>query len=199
MFKKFSILTLATFLTSFGFVCTLHSGLGSFSINLSVEALSVWTGFSLGISNFIVEVIMLLIAIKKGAGLGWAAIINTITASIFMSIFDIILPSSPILILGIITVPIGWAMIGKCGLGHTCGNILVEALMKSYNKPLVLIRFIVDFVFLVIAYLGVPQYITLTTLFITFGTAPIVDRIYKIFNYDPKSIKHEYIIYKKFS
>ena len=199
MTKRVLYLLLGTVLTSLGIVAVLHCGLGAFSITLANKAIAKWCGFDLAIANLITEGAMLAYATYKGEGVGLTAISSLTLGSITISLFDKILPYSPWMAILFFVAIIGWALQGKACFGHGASNILTEALMKTTGRSLVLIRTIIDVVFLIIAFIGYPYMITWLTILVTFGTAPAMKYIYKLFRYEPVDIQHSYLIKGKSS
>ena len=197
--KKMINIFMGTLLSSLGIACVLNSDLGCFAITASYKAISNWLNIPLAAANILIELSIIVYVIYKGEGLGWTAIINATFGSIMINIFHVILPHTPILCLGILLMPLGWSMMGKAGMGDTGTNILTRVLMKNTGKSLSMIRIFIDGAFLIIAYIGAPQYVTLFTIIITFGCGPLMQLIYKIVNYKPVEIEHKFLISKKIS
>lgn len=194
--KKISNMVIGVTLASLGIACVLNSDLGCFSITAAYKAISSWFNIPLALSNIIVEFTMISYATHKGEGLGWTAIVNATYGAIMINVFHILLPHTTILWLGGFLIPLGWSRMGKAGFGDTGSNILMRALMKSTGKSLSLIRVLIDGVFLVIAFIGAPQYITWFTIIITFGCGPLLQMIYKVIGYKPVEVKHDFILSK---
>ena len=195
--KKIFNMIIGTTLASLGIACILNSNLGCFSITACYKALSDLFNIPLAIANTLIEVLMICYAIHKGEGLGLTAIFNATYGALMINLFHSILPCTKILGFGGFLLPIGWCLMGKAGMGDTGTNILTRALMKSTGKHLSLIRVFIDGIFLIIAYIGAPQYVTWFTLLITFGCGPLLQLVYKLMGYEPIKIKHKFLINKR--
>lgn len=195
--KKIFNMIIGTTLASLGIACILNSNLGCFSITACYKALSDLFNIPLAIANALIEVLMICYAIHKGEGLGLTAIFNATYGALMINLFHSILPCTKILGFGGFLLPIGWCLMGKAGMGDTGTNILTRALMKSTGKHLSLIRIFIDGIFLIIAYIGAPQYVTWFTLLITFGCGPLLQLAYKLMGYEPIKIKHKFLINKR--
>ena len=197
MIKKVLLLLLGTIITAFGIASILRCGLGAFSISLANKGIANLLHTDIAVANFITEGIMLLLAIYYKRGVGITTICSMTISGIFISIFEKILPANPWLCIFFILCPIGWCLQAKAGLGNGSSNELMEALVEHTGKSITFIRFCIELVFLIIAWLLLPDMITIFSVIITFGTAPAINFIYKLFKYNPTQVQHDYLISKK--
>lgn len=195
--KKLLKLLLGTTLSSFGIAMVTNSCLGTYAITTTVQAIANWGSIPFGIANLLVELAMIGYATYKGEGLGWTAIANALIGSVMISTFLEILPTHPLMILGIFVVPFAWAMMGSVGWGDTGSNILMRALMKNTGKDIALIRTIEETFFLFIGFLGARSSVTIFSVIITFSTPFILKVLYNLIDYKPAEVEHQFISIRK--
>jgi uncharacterized membrane protein YczE len=195
--KKLIKLLIGTTLSSFGIAMVTNSCLGTYAITTTVQAISNWGVIPFGIANLLIEIGMISYATYKGEGLGVTAIVNAVLGSIMISTFLDILPTHPLMIIGVFIVPFAWAMMGSVGWGDTGSNILMRALMKKTGKSIVLIRTIEETFFLIIGFLGAREYVTIFSVLITFGTPFILKYIYNLLDYKPAEVEHHFISFRQ--
>ena len=181
-------------LSSLGIAMVINSNLGAFAITSCNLAISSWTNLPLSVAGIIVESLMIAFATYKGEGLGLSAICNATYGSIMIDVFRFILPQYNWLCIGLVLLPIAWVIIGRVGWGDTGGNLLMNALIKTTGKNVGIIRTIEELVFITIGFIGARNYVTIFSLIITVIIGPIAQFIYKLFNYDPTTIKQKYLI-----
>ena len=192
MINRITKLFIGCSLASFGITCVLKANLGCFATTATNVTFSNLFGISIGMSGFIIELIMLICLLYLKEGLGISAIINMTYGSLMIDVFNILLPTHPLMLLGLIFVPIGWALVGMSGFGDTNSNLLTTALIKKTGKSLRLIRGIQESMFLL---LGLPSgCITWFTLILSLGLGYILQAVYKLMKYEPTEIKHSYLI-----
>lgn len=197
MRKSLTSLFIGNTLASLGITMIIKSGLGCFAVTAANMALANWFGVTVGISGMILELLMLAVATYKGEGIGITSIVNAIYGSVMIDVFNAILPAHPLMVVGLLIIPFGWALMGKAGYGDTGSNILMNALIKSTGKNITLIRGIEECIFLTLGFLGARDCVTWFTIFLTFTLGSILQFIYKLIKYEPTSIKHKFIIERK--
>ena len=195
--KRLFYLLLGNTLSSFAIACVLCSGLGSFGCTAGNFAIANIFKISLGVASFVTESIMLAYATYKNEGIGWTAIVNATYGSFMIDIFYRLLPISPWMALFGFLLPIAWAYMGKAGWGDTGTNLAMRAIIKQTGKSIKFCRFIIDAIFLAIAFIGARNMITWFTITLTFGTGPVIQFIYKLIKYEPVDIEHKYLLSKK--
>jgi uncharacterized membrane protein YczE len=196
MGKIFKLLFGVT-LSSLSIAMVINSNMGAFAITSCNLAISSWMNIPLSVAGILVEILMISFATYKGEGLGLTAICNATYGSIMIDVFRMILPQHAILCIGLLTLPVSWVIIGRVGWGDTGGNILMNALLKSTGKSVRLIRTIEELVFISIGFMGARNYVTIFSIIITLLIGPIAQFIYKLFKYDPTTIKQKYLIKMK--
>ena len=95
--------------------------------------------------------------------------------------------------IGLVLLPLGYALVGSCGLGE-CGSCMFQtSLQKQFNKSTRFIRNCMELVFLTISLLGARSSITWFSivLSLTFGT--VMNTVYKLIHYEPTKIVQNYI------
>lgn len=195
-FKRIFYMVSGLTIASLGISCVINSKLGCFSVTTMNMAFANWFGISLGMAGMIVELIILLIATYRGEGIGLTSIVNATYGSLMIDAFCPILPNNPLLILGVILLPLGWSIIGskKVGFGDTGTNILMNSILKQSKKNIGFIRMIQEGIYMSIGFLGAKDYITLTTLILTFGLGYLLQIVYKILKYNPVETEHMFLI-----
>jgi uncharacterized membrane protein YczE len=179
---------------SLGISMLIKSGLGCFALTAGNIALANWFGITVGIAGMILEVTMLLLATYLGEGIGLTSIINAVYGSLMIDVFNAILPSNPLLGLGLLIIPFGWVLMGRAAYGDTGSNILMNALLKKYGLSISLMRGIQEIVFLSLGLLGAREYVTWLTIALTFGLGYLLQVCYKLVKYDPTEIKHSFLV-----
>jgi uncharacterized membrane protein YczE len=181
---------------SLGISMLIKSGLGCFALTAGNIALANWFGITVGIAGMILEVTMLLLATYLGEGIGLTSIINAVYGSLMIDVFNAILPSNPLLGLGLLIIPFGWVLMGRAAYGDTGSNILMNALLKKYGLKISYTRGIQEVVFLTLGLLGARNYVTWLTIALTFGLGYLLQFCYRLVKYDPTEINHSFLIKK---
>ena len=192
--KRMTSLLVGNTIASLGISMLIKSGLGCFALTAGNMALANWFGITVGTAGMILELIMLLLATYLGEGIGLTSIVNAIYGSIMIDVFSFILPSNPLMILGLLIIPFGWVLMGRAAYGDTGSNILMNALLKKYGLSISLMRGIQEIVFLSLGLLGAREYVTWFTIALTFGLGYLLQICYKLVKYDPTKIKHSFLI-----
>lgn len=197
MRKRLTSLLVGNTIASLGITMLIKSGFGCFALTAANMALANWFNITIGTTGMILETLMVLIATYKGEGIGLTSIVNALYGSIMIDVFNALLPSSPFMVLGLLIIPIGWALMGKAGYGDTGSNILMNVILKSTGKSITLIRGIEECIFLTLGLLGAREAVTWFTIALTFGLGYLMEFEYKLIKYDPTEIKHQYLIKRK--
>ncbi len=192
--KRLTSLVVGNTLASLGISMMIKSGLGCFALTAGNMAIANWFGITIGIAGMILEVAMLLLATYLGEGIGLTSIINAVYGSVMIDVFSSILPTNPLLVLGLLIIPFGWVLMGRAGFGDTGSNILMNALLKRYGFSISRMRSIQEVVFLSLGLLGAREYVTWFTIALTFGLGYLLQVCYKLVKYDPTEITHSFII-----
>lgn len=194
--KRMTSLLVGNTVASLGISMLIKSGLGCFALTAGNIALANWFGITVGIAGMILEVTMLLLATYLGEGIGLTSIINAVYGSLMIDVFNAILPSNPLLGLGLLIIPFGWVLMGRAAYGDTGSNILMNALLKKYGLKISYTRGIQEVVFLTLGLLGARNYVTWLTIALTFGLGYLLQFCYRLVKYDPTEINHSFLIKK---
>lgn len=192
--KRMTSLLVGNTIASLGISMLIKSGLGCFALTAGNMALANWFGITVGTAGMILEIIMLLLATYLGEGIGLTSIVNAIYGSIMIDVFSFILPSNPLMIIGLLIIPFGWVLMGRAAYGDTGSNILMNALLKKYGLSISFMRGMQEVVFLSLGLLGAREYVTWFTIALTFGLGYLLQICYKLVKYDPTKIKHSFLI-----
>ena len=192
--KRMTSLLVGNTIASLGISMLIRSGLGCFALTAGNIALANWFGITVGTAGMILEIIMLLLATYLGEGIGLTSIVNAIYGSIMIDVFSFILPSTPLMIIGLLIIPFGWVLMGRAAYGDTGSNILMNALLKKFGLKISITRGIQEVVFFTLGLLGAREYVTWLTITLTFGLGYLLQVCYKLVKYDPTKIKHSFLI-----
>ena len=192
--KRMTSLLIGNTIASLGISMLIRSGLGCFALTAGNIALANWFGITVGTAGMILEIIMLLLATYLGEGIGLTSIVNAIYGSVMIDVFSFILPSTPLMIIGLLIIPFGWVLMGRAAYGDTGSNILMNALLKKFGLKISITRGIQEVVFFTLGLLGAREYVTWLTIALTFGLGYLLQVCYKLVKYDPTKIKHSFLI-----
>ena len=194
MLKKLTTLFIGNTLAALCIAMVINSGLGCFAVTSANLAIANFFNISLGTAGMLFELTMLLFATYKGEGIGITSIVNAIYGSYALDFFRMLLPTHIGLIDGLLILPVGWALMGKAGLGDTGSNIVMNALMKQTGKSVGFIRTIEECIFMTIGFIGARQHMTWFTVILSFGLGYLLQFVYKLIKYNPTEINHQFII-----
>jgi uncharacterized membrane protein YczE len=192
--KKILRLIFGIILSSFAITMVINAGLGVFPITSANLALSNWLGVSMGVAGMLVELAMLIIAYKMGEGLTLTGILNATVGSLLIDVWSLILPKSPIMILGIFLLPIAWFFSSGAGLGDTNQNLVQNAILKRTNKNIGFVRMCQEVLFMGLGLLGAREYISPLTIILSLGFGYIIQFEYKLLKYEPQKVEHSFLI-----
>ena len=194
MLKRLTTLFIGNTLAALCIAMVINSGLGCFAVTSTNLAIANFFNISLGTAGMLFELAMLLFATYKGEGIGVTSIVNAIYGSYVLDFFRMLLPTHPALVVGLLVLPVGWALMGKAGLGDTGSNIVMNALMKQTGKSVGFIRTIEECLFMLIGFIGARQYVTWFTVVLSFGLGYLLQFVYKLIKYEPTKINHKFLI-----
>ena len=194
MIKNLIKLLIGSIIASFSIGCVINSTLGTFSVSAMNISIANITGLSMGAVGCILEIIILLIAIRLGEGVGVTAIVNATLNSFLVDFFHMILPTSPFLIVFLPLIAVGWCLMGSASMGDTGSNILMIALIKKTGKSIKFIRCLEECAFLSIGFIGARNQVTLFTIILTLGLGYMLEVIYKLLKYNPDKVEHQFLI-----
>ena len=180
--KNITLLYLVLGLISFGLGETLliTANVGVSPWTVLAQGISVKTGYSIGITTFIVSicVLCLWIPLKQKPGIG--TILNTIIISVVIEVSLPYLPSPELLVLQILQVIIGVVIVGLGSGFYLIANLgpgprdgLMTGLQKITNSSLALIRAIIEISAVIVGwYLG--GVVGIGTVVFALGIGPFV-------------------------
>lgn len=137
---------------------------------------------------------MLIIATKMKEGIGLTSIVNAILGGIMTDVFNLIIPSNPLVILGLPLMCVGWCIMDKAEFGNCGSNMLTTAILKRSNKGIGFIRTAIECGYLLVGLLGARQSVTVFTLVLACGFGYMMKIIYKIMKHKPEEMQHQFII-----
>ncbi|MDD7795387.1 YczE/YyaS/YitT family protein [Clostridium sp. 'White wine YQ'] len=184
-----------------GTVMALNSKLGLSPWDVFHQGLTNIIGITIGQASILVGVVVVVIASILGIKVGLGTIANMIIIGCFIDliIYAKLIPVCNNLIAGILMMlgslivnAIGSYLYIGCGMGCGPRDGLMIALVKITGKPISLIRFCIEMGALSIGWLlggfvGVGSFIT------AFAVGYCVQIVYRIFNFDVKSLSHRNI------
>ena len=194
MIKKLMTLLLGCTIASFSIACVINSGLGCFALTAANMSIANMTGLSLGTVGMIVDLSLLAIATYKGEGIGVTALVNATYCSYAIDIFHAILPTHPLMVLGLLIIPLGWGLMGKVGLGDTASNLVMNIFARETKFNLGIVRGVEECLFMLIGLIAAREYVTWFTIVLSLGLGYLLQYGYKLINYDPTKIRHKYFI-----
>lgn len=177
-------------IASLGVASVVKAGFGAFPITATNLSLSNMFGISVAMAGIIVEAVVILIAILLKEKIGIGTLINSFWGSICVDVFLQILPTSRLMILGMLLMPIGWKILGQVRLGDTSSNALMNGLCRKTNKSVGLIRGIEEVTFMAIGFIGAREYVTLFTIVLSLFFGKFLDFIWKLLKYNPVEVEH---------
>ena len=193
MTKKIIKLISGVILSSFGITCVIHANLGVFPVTAANIAISNWFGISIGVAGMLVEFIILASALFLGEGVSLTGIINATLGSLLIDFWNPILPYHPLMVLGILLLPIAWYLSSSVGLGDTNQNLLTNGILKRTNKSLGLVRGVQESLLMIIGLLGHGS-VTPLTIILSLFFGKLMEFEYKLLKYDPTEVNHRYLI-----
>ena len=194
MIKKIIKLISGVILSSFAITCVIHANLGVFPITATNIAISNWFGISIGVTGMLVELLILGLALYLGEGVSLMGIVNATLGSLLIDFWNPILPYHPLMVLGILVLPIAWFLSSSVGLGDTNQNLLTNAILKRTNKSMGLVRGIQEVLFMVIGLIGGKGCVTPLTIILSLFFGKIMEFEYKLLGYKPEEVNHKFII-----
>ena len=194
LIKKLLKLFSGVVLSSFSITCVIHANLGVFPITATNIAVSNWLGISMGVAGMLVELLILGLALYLGEGVSLTGIINATLGSLLIDFWNPILPYHPLMVLGILVLPIAWFLSSSVGLGDTNQNLLTNGIIKRTNKSLGLIRTLQESSLMIIGLVGGKGCVTPLTIVLSLFFGKIMEFEYKLLKYDPTKVTHSYLI-----
>ena len=194
MFKRVMLTIIGGAISAFGIASLINSGLGCFGITAAYLGLSKITGIPFSIVSLLVEGLMLVYVCYKGEGIGLSSILACSYVSVLIDIFKVILPTHPLMICFGVCTMLGWAITAIGELGEGATQLLTTVLVKETGKSVSFIRTVIEVCYYIVAIITAWKHLSVLTLILVFVTGKILSVFYKLFKYDPATVKHSYLI-----
>lgn len=202
--KRWVRLSIGLIFNAIGIVFTINANMGLGPWNALHMGLSYLTGISFGRIIIIVGLFLLLLTYQMDKSIGFGTLACTFGLGIsvdFILNLNLIFVSHhillgiPMLLFGMELIAIGsYFYIGSAfGTGPRDG--LMVALTKATNRPVGLIRSLIEVSVLIVGALLGAQ-IGLGTLIVGFGIGPIVQMTFRKLNFDVTTVTHEVLLNK---
>jgi uncharacterized membrane protein YczE len=189
------------FLYALGIVFTINANLGLSPWDVFHQGISRLTGITMGQASIITGLMIVLLDWVFGERVGLGTICNMMFIGIFMDFLMLnhIVPTFNNIVIRIIMMILGMFIIGiasyfyiGAGLGSGPRDGLMLALTKKTNKSVRLIRNCIEFIVLVVGYF-LGGTVGFGTLIMVIGGGYFVQFAFKIFKFDVKKVKHQFI------
>lgn len=194
-------MTLGFFLCACGTVMFLNSNLGLNPWNVFHQGLSNATFLTLGTANIVVGLVIVVIVSALGIKVGIGTIANMVVIGCFIDliIYLKIIPTFTtiygrifIMIIGMFVSAVGSYLYISCEMGCGPRDGLMIALVKITGKSVSTVRCTLEIGALVIGWL-LGGFIGIGTLITAFLVGYFTQIVYKIFDFDVKSLNHRNI------
>ncbi|AFS77837.1 hypothetical protein DUF161 [Gottschalkia acidurici 9a] len=201
-FLNFIKLFIGLFLCALGIVMTINANLGLAPWDVFHKGISNILGTTIGQSNIIIGVFIVILDSLLGEKIGWGTLCNMFFVGIFM---DFITSTSLISVMdtftqGVIMILVGMFISGvasylyiSSGMGAGPRDGLMVALVKKTNKSVRFVRNSIEISVLTVGYV-LGGFAGIGTLIISLGMGYFVQLAFKIFKFDVKKVKHRLIV-----
>ena len=187
-------------LFSYGFFLQLQANMGLAPWNALNQGLSFQFGFSLGTASILMSVLIIVIDLVMGETIGLGTILDALIVGWFTDLFVWLnfpvpqtrfLPQLATLLIGIVLCCLGQWLYMLAGLSCGPRDALLVALGKRVpNIPIGTVNIVLCLAVLAVGVaLGSP--FGLGTVIATFGTGAIMNLIFKLLRFEPRSVTHE--------
>ena len=205
LFKRYTRLFIGFFLYSIGIVFTINGNLGLSPWDALHSGLSQLSGISFGQIGIIVGIIVMTVTYQLKESIGTGTILNIFVIGILIDyIFYIkLIPIAQSMAGGILMLLVGMVLIALatyCYIGSAFGagprDALMAALTRITQKPVGLIRGLIEVSVLFVGYL-LGAKIGIGTFILAFGIGPIIQAVFSFFQFDVDKVKHDYLLQKR--
>ncbi|MGL5328667.1 MAG: YczE/YyaS/YitT family protein [Peptostreptococcaceae bacterium] len=200
--KKMGRLILGFVMCSFAIAFMINANLGLSPWDVLHEGIANKLGITMGMSTIVVGSFVVLIDIILGENIGWATVLNMILVGIFLDVILLtgMVPIASHLVSGIIMLCVGMLFMAVgmvlyigCGLGSGPRDGMMIALQKRINKPVILIRGVMEIGALAVGYLlggtaGIGTVISAVFL------GYFIQMVFKICKFKSEDIVHRVIL-----
>lgn len=204
IYKRYTRLFLGLILYAVGIVLTMNANLGLAPWDAFHAGLVNIFGLTFGQISIIVGLVVLIINYHLNESIGIGTVGNIFVIGIFIDLINFLnlVPISSNIVSGIIMLFTGMILIAvasyyyiNSGFGTGPRDGLMVALTRVSNKPVGLVRGIIEISVLLMGYL-LDAKIGVGTIILALGMGPIVQLIFKFFKFDVNSVKHDAFLRK---
>lgn len=183
-------------------VFMLNSNLGLSPWDVFHEGLSNISGMTIGQANIIVSLCVIILGILLGQKLGIGTILNILIVGKFIDLINEsnIIPVANNLFTGVLMMIIGMLTMGygcylyiSCGLGCGPRDGVMLSLSEKLNKPIKIIRAIIEVTVLVTGFI-LGGTVGIGTFISAFGLGYCIQLIFKMFKFDATNVRHKSIL-----
>lgn len=205
LLKRYTRLFVGLFFYAVGIVFTVQANLGLAPWDALHWGLSELSNIPFGQVGIIVGLAILLVTYQLKESIGIGTILNIFVIGFLIDyIFYIeIVPLSQTLLTGVFIMVAGMVMIAFAtyyyigsGFGAGPRDALMTSLTRVTQKPVGLIRALIEITVLLIGYfLGAK--IGIGTFILAFGIGPIIQIVFSVFKFDVNKVTHAFLLQKK--
>ena len=195
---KYLKLFLGLFVCALGIIIIIKSNLGFSPWDVLHQGISKLGGITIGQASILVGLVVITLDLLLGERIGSGSILNIIFLGTFMDLilYLEIVPLSTGMFLGIImmflglfTLSVGCYLYISTGLGCGPRDALMVALTKKTNLSVRAVRNIIEISVLVTGYL-MGGYAGVGTVITALFTGSFMQGVFRLFNFDVKSVAH---------
>lgn len=205
LFKRYARLFVGLFLYSAGIVFTINGNLGLSPWDALHWGLSQLLEIPFGQTGILVGLVVLAITYQLKESIGIGTITNIVVIGFLIDyIFYIkLIPVAQTLPGGILMLLVGMVLVALATyfyIGSAFGagprDALMTSLTRISQKPVGLIRGLIEVTVLLMGYL-LGAKVGLGTFLLAFGIGPIIQIIFSLLKFDVDQVKHDFLLQKK--
>lgn len=189
------------FIFAVGTVMTINANIGYGPWDVLNSGINNTFGITMGRSNILIGLLLLTVNTLLGQGIGIATVFNMLLIGTFMDIlmlnnliptFTGLVPRAIMLFSGIFVLAIASWIYISVGLGAGPRDGIMVALTNKTGKPVGVIKSGLEIGAVLIGYMLGGQF-GIGTIIMAFAGGPIFQLVFKMVNFDIKSVKHRFI------
>ncbi len=201
MIFGFARLMIGYSLFALGIVLTINAQQGLAPWGVFHQGLSLQLNITFGTAAQIVGAVIVILDFILGERVGWGTIGNVIFIGMFIDlftsnnlvpVFENIYISFLMMFIGMFTISLAAYFYLSARLGAGPRDGLMIALTKRTNKPVGLVRSSIEIIVLIVGYF-LGGSVGWGTLIMSFGVGFFFQTTFKMFKFDVKQVKHQYI------
>jgi uncharacterized protein len=198
---RFVRMMLGLFMFAVGIVMTVNANIGLAPWDVFHQGLSTVLGITFGQAGILVGLAIVIINFFTGEKIGWGTLGNMVFIGLFIDLlmFNHLIPEMQVFAYGVIQMTAGLFVIGFAsylyiGAGLGCGprDGLMVALLKRSNKPVSLVRGVIEGGALACGWL-LGGSVGLGTVITALLTGPAVGLTFRVLHFDVASVSHSFI------